>query len=90
MNDIPKSPDLIKPILLTLKEGEVLHNNEIRERVSRLLGLNAEQLKQIHSGSRTEFEYRLAWARTNAKSKGLIDSPKRMHWKITEVGKTRI
>jgi restriction system protein len=90
MNDIPKSQDLIKPILLTLKEGEVLHNNEIRERVSRLLGLNTEQLKQIHSGSRTEFEYRLAWARTNARSKGLIDSPKRMHWNITEVGKTRI
>jgi restriction system protein len=86
--DLPKSVDLLQPLLRALKDGVVLTNDQIRNEVARELSLIPEQLNQIHSGSRTELEYRLAWARTNAKSKNLIESPKREHWQITELGKT--
>jgi len=83
--DLPKSVDLLQPLLRALKNGVVLTNEVARE-----LSLSSEQFNQIHSGSRTELEYRLAWARTNAKGRKLIESPKREHWQITELGKTRI
>lgn len=90
MNQIPKSQELIKPLLIVLNSRGELSNSEIREEVGKLLGLSEEAKGIIHSGSRSELEYRLAWARTNAKSRGLIQSPKREHWQITELGKTRI
>jgi restriction system protein len=90
MSNLPRSPELVKPLLFSLRSGEVLSNLEIRERVASELNLSEVQLSQIHSGSRTEFEYRLAWARTFAKSKGWIDSPKRMCWRITDSGMKRI
>jgi len=88
--DLPKSADLLQPLLRALKSGVVLTNDQIRNEIAKELSLTPEQLKQIHSGSRTELEYRLAWARTNAKSRKLIESPKREHWQITELGKTRL
>ena len=46
---------------------------EINEECVRLLGLTEEQQSVPHSrGSRSEVEYRLAWARTLAKALGLI------------------
>jgi len=87
---LPKSQDLIKPILKVLKDGQVISNATMRDEVARVLMLDSDSLSLIHSGSRTEFEYRLAWARTNCKARGLIISPKRMHWQITEDGKSRI
>ena len=73
MPDLPKSVDLLQPLLRALKNGLVLTNDQIRNEVARELSLTSEQLNQIHSGSRTELEYRLAWARTNAKSRKLIE-----------------
>ncbi len=90
MNQIPKSQELIEPLLRVLNSQGLLSNSEIRDEVGRLLELSEELKGIIHSGSRSELEYRLAWARTNAKSKGLIQSPKREHWQITELGKTRL
>jgi restriction system protein len=90
MADLPKSADLLQPLLRALKNGVVLTNDQIRNEVARELSLTPEQLNQIHSGSRTELEYRLAWARTNAKGRKLIESPKRECWQITELGKTRL
>ena len=88
--DLPKSADLLQPLLRALKNRGLLTNNQIRDEIARALSLTTDQLNQVHSGSRTELEYRLAWARTNAKSKGLVESPKREHWQITELGMKRV
>jgi restriction system protein len=90
MTGIPKSAELIRPLLRALQSGEVLSNNQIREKIAKEIGITEDELRLIHSGTRTEFEYRLAWARTMAKSKGWLESPKRMHWRLTELGKTKI
>lgn len=54
------------------KNGGKATNDQIREFAVSKLNLKPEQLTLIHSGSRTELEYRLAWARTRAKRKGLL------------------
>ncbi len=87
---LPKSQELIKPLLRVLASGNLMSNEEIRLKVSQLLSLTEEQKTIIHSGTRTEFEYRLAWARTKAKSEELITSPKRESWMITEKGKAKV
>jgi restriction endonuclease Mrr len=54
----------------TLSYLPPLTDQQILKQVIAELKLSESQVSQIHSGSRTELEYRLAWARTNAKKKG--------------------
>ncbi len=88
MDALPKSQDLLRPMMefLTTQHGPC-SNGQIELAVGRKLEIPANLLSIIHSGGRTEFQYRLAWARTNAKSKQWITSPKRESWEITEVGR---
>ena len=87
VDSLPKSQELIHPLLKVLasKSGS-LTNDEIGSMVAETLGLSLAQISQIHSGSRTELSYRLGWAKTNAKSKGWIQSSKRENWEITPAG----
>ena len=57
-------------------------NQEINDAVARLLEIPSPLLAEIHSGNRTEFQYRMAWARTKAKSDGKIISSKRETWQV--------
>ena len=62
-----------------------LGSKEIDEEVARKLSLDPNLLAIVHSGSRTEFAYRMAWARTKAKKKKLIsrdESSKK--WMVAE------
>jgi restriction system protein len=87
MNSIPRSQDLIQPTLTaTSKLGGQATIREIETYVAKTLNLSEDALGELHSGSRTEFQYRMAWARTKAKSQGFLESPKREVWKITEKG----
>ena len=63
-----------------------LGSKEIDEEVARKLSIDPSLLAIVHSGSRTEFAYRLAWARTKAKKRKLIrrdESSKK--WSTAEV-----
>jgi restriction system protein len=67
-------------------------NAEIYEFVIKQLNLPDEVVEQPHKpGSPlTEVEYRMMWARTYLRHFGLIDSPSRAIWALTELGnKTR-
>jgi len=82
--DLPANADLIPIVIAALKTiGGSGTNDQIRTEVIKAMGLTHEVVNKIHSGSRTELEYKLAWARTLAKQKGLIANPGRMTWKIT-------
>lgn len=62
---------------------------EINEECVKIRGLTEEQQSLPHPrGSRSEIEYRLAWARTLAKAIGLVDNSERGVWALTELGKT--
>ena len=64
------------------EQSRPVSNKEIDAAVARFLDIPQHLLSKIHSGKRTEFQYRMAWARTKAKSDGRISSPKRETWKI--------
>jgi restriction system protein len=87
MENLPKYQDLISPMLKVMNlAGKPLTNSEIEVRIIQDLQLPPEQVSLIHSGKRTELQYRLAWARTKAKSLGLITSPARETWELTSQG----
>ena len=91
MEQLPKYQDLIRPILLVLSRAEKPFSNaEIELGVVSELGVPSDLASLIHSGNRTELQYRLAWARTKAKSSGWLRSPKRETWEITSAGKAQL
>jgi restriction endonuclease Mrr len=84
MEKLPRYQELIEPMLVFLKEHEgSATNKEIDEGVAKRLSIPQSLLLEIHSGKRTEFQYRMAWARTKAKSDGKIISPNRESWQLS-------
>jgi hypothetical protein len=83
----PSDQSLQKALIEVLIDNPSgLGSKEIDKEVARKLSVDPSVLSIIHSGSRTEFAYRLAWARTKAKKKKLItrdESSKK--WSVTEV-----
>lgn len=93
MTDIilPRFDAFFNPLLNALKmlggSGTI---EEINSKVAQLVGLSDSQLEIMHDssrGSRTEFEYRLAWTRTYLRVFGLIENSSRGVWAITTAGR---
>ena len=83
MEQLPKYQELILPLLKVLtRAGKPISNAEIESAIIQELQIPVSLSSIINSGKRTELQYRLAWARTKAKSSGSIISPKRETWAI--------
>ncbi len=81
--EYPTSASLLEAVVKAVRDsGGKATNEQIREKVITDLGLSAEQVVAIHSGNRTELDYRLAWARTNAKRKGLLIAAGNKLWAL--------
>ena len=81
----PDSATLEAAVLNAIKEfGGSAKTNEIDKVVIKNLDLTHEQISQIRSGNRTELQYRLAWVRTKAKNRGLIEKSANNTWKLAE------
>ena len=88
MNSVPMpSTKILKEALLeVLRESpEGLTTSQIDARVATKLQLSVEQLSVIRTGNRTEISYRLAWERTHAKKKGLIEKTAVRTWRIIHI-----
>jgi hypothetical protein len=82
-SNLPSSPKLEQAIIDVLrKSAGALTNEEITEQVIQLLSITTESLQLMHTPSRTELDYRLAWARTRASKKNLIERTAPKTWKI--------
>ena len=82
-SELPANADLIPIVVDAIKAlGGQGTNEQIRAEVIKAMNLSSSVTSKIHSGSRTELEYKLAWARTLAKQKGLIANAGRMTWKV--------
>jgi restriction system protein len=82
---VPSHKDLFNPLLEALQDlGGSGSIDEITQKVIELEDISDEVADRLHSesGSRTELEYRLAWARTYLKKYGLLDNPERGVWTI--------
>jgi restriction system protein len=83
--DMPKNSELAQLVAQVIrKNGGIATNEQIRNEVIGSLGLSDVAVATIHSGTRTEIEYRLAWARTIAKKKNLIKSSGPKQWSSVE------
>ena len=79
----PDSSTLETSVLKAIKaNGGNARTEDIDKFVSEDLKLSAEQLAQIRSGNRTEIQYRLAWVRTKAKNRGLIEKTSNRTWAL--------
>jgi restriction endonuclease Mrr len=90
-NDMPSAIEIESAMLKVLSvNNNGLHTREMRNAVAGFLELSEEVLRVQRVGSRQEFGYRLAWARTKAQQKGLVERIDVATWKITDLGETSI
>lgn len=86
MTQVPTYDQLMMPLFKALRElGGSASIAEIDEKVGELLALPEDTLEVPHNpeeSNQTEFQYRLAWARTYLKQYGLIDNSRRGVWVI--------
>ena len=82
-NGIQKNADLASTVVMALKQSGGENSNEvIRKFVIQHLELSSKESAEIHSVNRTKLEYKLAWARTIAKQRGLISAAGNSKWKL--------
>ena len=86
MTQVPTFDQLMLPLFQALKQlGGSGSIAEIDEKVGELLELPEEVLERPHNpekSNQTEFQYRLAWARTYLKQYGVIENSSRGVWVI--------
>ena len=85
----PTINDLMNPVLHSLRElGGSATNAELLQAVTERLRLAPEVADFPHlNGSRSELDYRIAWAKTNLKGVGLVDNSQRGVWSLTQQGR---
>lgn len=86
----PTMSSLHLPVLEILNglEGN-RHTNVIKAMLADRLALTeADMAETVASGRSTRFDTRSAWAISNLKRAGLIDSPSRAHYEISPAGKS--
>ena len=84
----PSFDSFFVPIVHSLRaRGGSATIDELEEAVASAEKLTDEQRSQLHGdGPRTEFSYRLAWARTYLKKGGALDNSERGVWHLTPAG----
>ena len=86
--DLPSSKKLIWPVIQVLKRSsEPTHKSVIDRQLIEILGLSQELVSIPHDKSRTEYQYRSAWALSYGKKAGYFENPSRNHWVLTEKGR---
>jgi len=83
---IPTATEMVPVLVEVLRQANhECSTRELEQMVSDRLALSKSQLSAQHDRSRTEFQYRLGWARTYAKREGKITSPRRGSWKHSSI-----
>lgn len=85
---VPGFQELTLPVLREFADGHERTSREARERVATALQLTAQDLAEsLPSGRQTRFANRAAWAHVYLKMAGLLESPRRGVYRITERGR---
>jgi restriction system protein len=87
----PSQERLAWPTLIAIREsGGNATNSEISRLVAEHLDLSVEKRTVLKGpqGSRSLYEYRLAWARTMLRQMGAIANEGLRQWSITDFGRT--
>lgn len=84
---IPDFQSIMRPMLEHLADREVHKNRETNEFLAKHFQLSEEELSEmLPSGYARLFDNRIGWAKTHLKGAGLIESPARAKYRITQRG----
>lgn len=85
---VPKYDELMKPLLMVVKDGNVHKIKEAAAALAQRLHLSEEELTELlPSGRQTVFRNRVGWAATYLVKAGLLQRPSRASLVITDAGK---
>ncbi|WP_028515198.1 restriction endonuclease [Ruminococcus flavefaciens] len=85
---VPKFYEFLKPFLITLKDGEIHKSKEVQSILAKKMKLTDIDLQEmLPSGKQSVFNNRVAWARTYLDKAGLVETPSRGQYRITDNGK---
>lgn len=84
---IPKYEAMMLPLLQYLSDGKEHSLSEIHDALAENFKLTDDERRELlSSGLQPVFRNRVSWAKTYLKNAGLLTSPKRAHFKITDKG----
>ena len=85
---VPKFFEFFEAFLKSLKDGELHTAKEVRVKIAEDMHLSEDDLAElVPSGRQTTFGNRVNWARTYLNKAGLIETPVRGRYRITEEGR---
>lgn len=85
---IPDFQTLMSPLLRHLADGTEKSNQETVDALAKEFVLTEAEVAQLlPSGQQTVFRNRIAWAKSHFKSAGLVESPRRGIYRITDRGR---
>lgn len=84
---IPDYQSLMLPLLKLVSDGQEHKYRDLIERLALEFNLSDDERKELlASGNQAIFDNRVGWAKTYLKKAGLLDSPKRATFVITDLG----
>ncbi|PAO30851.1 restriction endonuclease [Vibrio vulnificus] len=84
---LPSYQDLMKPVLAAAKNEEIKLSNVIDLLAEQFNLSEDERTELLPSGRQAAFANRVGWAKTYLAKAGLLDSTRRGHFVITDLGK---
>ncbi|SHF27099.1 restriction system protein [Thermoanaerobacter uzonensis DSM 18761] len=83
---IPTYEEIMLPLLKILSDGGIHKYKELEEKLKNVFNLTEEEVNSRSESGVKIFYNRIGWAATYLKKEGLLESPKRGEFKITEEG----
>ncbi len=88
---VPKFFEFFEAFLKAVNDGELHTAKEVRNIIASAMSLTESDLAEmLPSGTQRTFDNRVAWARTYLDKAGLIETPQRGKYRITQAGKTAL
>ena len=85
---VPKFFEFFEGFLHAVQDGELHPAKEVREKVATEMGLtDSDRAEMLPSGKQGIFDNRVHWARTYLDKAGLIETPVRGKYRITDIGR---
>jgi len=85
---IPNFQPILLPMLELASDGEIHTASDGVERLAKYFNLTDEDRREmLPSGTQRRFDNRVAWARSYLKNAGLLESPRRAQFRITDRGR---
>lgn len=86
--DFPKFYEFFRPLLEAVADGEVHTTKDVKAYIKNKMNLSDEDITiKLPSGKATYFTSRVGWAKTYLNKAGLIETPSKANFCITEEGR---